>query len=103
MRWKEKLYERPLKRPIGEQTRAAIHSEFRRRWDQIPVPTELSWHVARPELTIRSQWLSLIVSFAEARMVVNAELSLAAKMFATDENRRYVVRFIESVANDLNL
>ena len=33
-------------------------------------------------------------------MVVNAELSLAAKMFATDENRRHAVRFIESVAND---
>jgi hypothetical protein len=103
MRWKEKLYERPLRRPIDEQTRAAIHSELRRRRDQIPVATELSWHVARPELTIRSQWISLIVSFTQERMVVNAELSLAAKMFATDENRRHAVRFIESVANDLNL
>ena len=38
MRWKEKLYERPLKRPIDEQTKAAIHSEFHRRRDQIPDP-----------------------------------------------------------------
>ena len=66
MRWKEKLYERPLKRPIDEQTRAAIHSEFRRRRDQIPVPTELSWNVARPELTIRSQWISFIVHFTRS-------------------------------------
>jgi hypothetical protein len=103
MRWKEKLYERPLKRPLDEQTRAAIHSEFRRRRDQIPVPAELSWHVAKPELTIRSQWISVVVDFSQERMVVDAELSLAAKMFATAENRRRAVRFIESVADHLNL
>jgi hypothetical protein len=103
MRWKEKLYERPLKRPIDDETRAAIHSELRRRGDQIPVPTELSWNVAKPELTIRSRWVSLVVNFAHERMVVNAELSLAAKMLATDENRRHAVRMIESVADHLNL
>jgi hypothetical protein len=103
MRWKEKLYERPLKRPLDEQTRAAIYSEFRRRREQIPVPAELSWHVAKPELTIRSQWISFVVDFSQDRMVVDAELSLAAKMFATDENRRHAVRFIESVADHLNL
>jgi hypothetical protein len=103
MRWIEKLYERPLKRPLDEQTRAAIHSELRRRGEQIAIPTELSWHTAKPELTIRSKWISVIVNFAHERMVVSAELSLAAKMFASDENRRHAVRFIESVANDLNL
>ena len=41
--------------------------------------------------------------FTGERMVVDAELSLAAKMFATEENRRQAVQFIESVANDLNL
>ena len=70
---------------------------------QIPVPAELSWHVAKPELTIRSQWISFVVDFSHERMVVDAELSLAAKMFATDENRRHAVRFIESVADHLNL
>jgi hypothetical protein len=103
MPWKEKLYERPLKRPIDDRTRALIHSEFRRRRDQIPVPAELSWHVAKPELTIRSPWISFIVQFSRERMVVSAELSLAAKMVATDANRRQAVRFIESVADDLNL
>lgn len=103
MRWKEKLYERELKRPIDEKTRAAIHSEFWRRRDQIPMPTELSWHTSKPELTIRSRWISFIVHFTGERMVVDAELSLAAKMFATEENRRHAVHFIESVANDLNL
>jgi hypothetical protein len=103
MRWKEKLYERVLKRPIDDQTKAIIHSEFRRRRDQIPVPTELSWHVAKPELTIRSRGIAFIVNFTHDRMVVDAELSLTAKMFATDENRRQAVRFIESVAADLNL
>ena len=103
MRFKEKLYERPLKRPLDDQTRAAIHSEFRRRRNQIPVPAELSWHVAKPELTIRSQWISFVVDFSQERMVVGAEMSLAAKMLATDENRRHAVKFIESVADQLNL
>ena len=103
MRWKEKLYERPLKRPIDEQTRAAIHSELRKRRDQFPVPAELSWNTAKPELTIHSQWISFVVHFTQERMVVSAELSLAAKMLATAENRRHAVRFIESMADDLNL
>ena len=46
------------------QTRAAIHSEFRRRRRSDPVPAELSWHVAKPELTIRSQWISFVVNFS---------------------------------------
>jgi hypothetical protein len=103
MRWKEKLYERPLKRPIDEQTRAAIQAEFRRRRKQIPIPTELSWDVAKPELTIRAKWISFVVHFTQKHMVVDAEFSFAAKMFATNENRQHAVRFIESVANDLNL
>jgi hypothetical protein len=103
MLWKEKLYERPLKGPIDDHKRSAIHSEFKRRRDQIPVQAELSWHIAKPELTIRSPWISFIVQFTTERMVVSAELSLAAKMVATDEHRRHAVRFIESVANDLNL
>jgi len=97
------LYERKLKRPIDEKMRAAIHAEFRQRRDQIPMPTELSWNTSKPELTIRSRWISFIVNFTRERMVVDAELSLAAKMFATEENRRHAVDFIESVANDLNL
>jgi hypothetical protein len=103
MRWKEKLYERPLKRPIDAQIRAAIQCEFRRRRDQIPMPAELSWSAAKPELTIRSQWISFIIRFTRDRMVVDAELSLAAKLLATHENRRHAVQFIESVATDLNL
>ena len=103
MRWKEKLYERALKRPIDDQTKAIIHSEFHRRKDQIPVPAELSWHAAKPEFTIRARGFVFVVNFTHDRMIVDAELSLAAKMFATDENRRHAVRFIESVANELNL
>lgn len=103
MRWKEKLYERTLKRPIDEKIKANIHSEFHKRRAQIPVPTELSWHADKPELTIRTKGIAFVVNFTHDRMVVDAELSLAAKLFATDENRRHAVRFIESVADDLNL
>ena len=103
MRWKEKLYERALKRPLDEQTRVAIHSEFQGLRSRIPVPAELSWSAGKPELTIRSSLVSFIVQFHPERMVVSAELSLAAKILATDANRREAVRFIESVASNLNL
>jgi hypothetical protein len=43
------------------------------------------------------------VHFTEEDLVVDAELSLAAKMLATPENRRYAVRYIETLANDLGL
>lgn len=103
MRWVEKLYERPLKRPLDEQTRLAIHSELTRRRQELPVATELAWNTSKPEVTIRSTWLALILQFSEQRLVVKAELSLAAKMLVTPENRRHVIRLIESVADELNL
>jgi hypothetical protein len=103
MRWKEKLYERRLKRPIDEKARAAINSEFHRRRDQISVAAELCWSGAKPELIIRSQWISFIVHFTQERMVVDAELSLTAKMFVTDQHRRDAIDLIHNVADDLDL
>ena len=64
---------------------------------------ELTWDKTKPEFAIRSKLLSFIVRFTQDEMVVDAELSLAAKMFATQENRNLAVRFIESIAKDLNL
>jgi hypothetical protein len=103
MPWKEKLYERPLKRPIDDRARAAIHSEFHRWRDQLPMAAELTWNAAEPELTVRSRWISFFVHFTRERMVVHAELSPAAKMFATDKNRHHAVSLIENVARQLNL
>jgi hypothetical protein len=103
MRWVEKLYERPLKRHFDEQTRQAVNSELTRRRQELPVPTEVAWSKSKPEVTIRAPWLAVIVQFSEQRLVVKAELSLAAKMLVTAENRRDAVRLIESVADDLNL
>ena len=42
MRWKEKLYERALKRPIDDQTKAIIHSEFHRHEVRFPSPQNYS-------------------------------------------------------------
>ena len=66
----------------------AIRSEFERRRHEIPVPTELLDHPSKPEMTIKTKWLSFIVQFHKERLTVDAELSLAAKMLATNENRR---------------
>ncbi len=103
MAWKETLYERPLKGPIDAPKRAAIQEALKGRRHESLTPTEVSWRDDRPELVIRSKWISFIVRFTHERMVVDAELSLAAKMLATDANRRQAVQFIESVAVDLDL
>jgi hypothetical protein len=103
MRWKETLYQRPLRRPLDEPTREAITSEYQRRRHEIPIPTELHWHAEAPQFSIRSKWATFDVSLAHARLVVDAELTLAAKMLATKENRQTAVQFIESIANDLGL
>jgi hypothetical protein len=57
----------------------------------------------KPQFTIRSKWLSFIADFTDLDLVVDAEHSLAARAFATQENRKRAVRYIESIANDLGL
>src|SRR4051812_43632986 len=101
---KETLLERPLRRPLDAATRRAIESKYIERRHEIPIPTELSWHATHPRFTIRSPLLSFVVNFTDdLRLVVDAELSLAARMLATDANRKQAVRFIESIAVDLGL
>ena len=101
---KEKLFERRLRRPLDEETRRAIDTEYHRRRHEIPIPTEMSWHATDPRFTIRSPLLSFIVNFTtDDRMVVDAELSLAARMLASAANRKQAVQFIESIAVDLGL
>jgi hypothetical protein len=74
-----------------------------RRRHEIPVPAELHWHKEKPQFTIRSKLLSFVVHFTHDLIVVDAELTLAAKVLATKENRATAVKFIDSLANDLGL
>ncbi len=99
---KETLYKRQLRRPLDDETKKAIESEFLRRRHEIPIPTELTWHRVDPEFTIKSPWMNFIVRLEDS-LVVDAELSFAARMFATDANRQQAVKFIESIADDLGL
>ena len=103
MRWKETLYQRRLKRPIDAPIQTAIRTEFARRRHEVPIPTELHWHPEKPQFTIHSKWMSVVVNYTELLLVVDVELSLAAKMFATQENRNRAVQIIESIANELGL
>lgn len=100
---REKLYERKLRRPVDAPTLDAVRSEFHRRRHEIPVAAELLDHPTRPEMTIRTKWASFIVQFGHGNLRVDAELSLAARVLATAENRRLAVHLIDQIANDLNL
>jgi hypothetical protein len=100
---KEKLYERRLRRPLDDATRQAIVSLFHERRHEIPVETELHWHPAQPRFTIRSRWVSFHGHFTPDTLVVDAELSLTARLMATDEHRGQAVRFLDAIANDLGL
>jgi hypothetical protein len=104
MAWKEKLYERPLRRPLDAGALEAVRSLYRKRRHEIPVESELVVHPSKPGLmTIKTKWLSFVVQFHKEKLTVDAELSLAAKMMATDKNRQLAVQFIDSIADDLNL
>lgn len=97
------MYQRRLRKPIDAITREAISTEFLRRRHEIPLPTELHWHAEKPQFTIRSKLLSFIVHFTNDLLVVDAELTIAAKLLATKENRATAVKFLDSLANDLDL
>jgi hypothetical protein len=103
MGWKERLCERPLSRAFDEETRRVIDAEFQRRRHQIPVPVRFTWGHGQRALTIASQWVVLLVDFAEGRMIVDAKLSLAGKLLATAKNRQTAVRIINEIADDLRL
>ncbi len=100
----EKLFERRLRRPLDDETRRAIETEYHKRRHEIPIPTQMKWHQTHPQFTISSPLLSFIVNFTpDERLVVNAEMSLAARMMASDANRKQAVAFIESIAVHLGL
>lgn len=103
MPWKETLYERPLRRPFDETVRRAIEDEYLKRRNELPVPTELHWHKTQPQFTLKSQWLSFVGRFQGLKLVVEAELSLAAKMMVTDQHRRDAVRVIDEIVAGLEL
>jgi hypothetical protein len=99
----ERLYERPLKRPVDGTIRDAINALVARRRHELPVPAEFEWHATDPVLTIRSSLLSFIVSFAAEHFTVDARMSLAARIFATDANKKKAAQFFETIAEELNL
>jgi hypothetical protein len=103
MRARETLYQRQLRRPIDAEAREAIHSAYLRRRHEIPVATELLWHKDKPQFSIRSSWVSFNVGYTPERLVVEAELSLAARMMATEAHRRQAVAVIDSIADELGL
>jgi hypothetical protein len=47
--------------------------------------------------------MSFVVCFTQESLVVDAELSTAAKLLATKQNRESAVQFIDSIANDLGI
>ena len=103
MGWKERLFERPLSRAFDDDTRRAIDAEFQRRRHEIPIPVRMTWGQGEPSFLIASQWASFLVSFTHGRLIVDAQLSLAARILATDKNRRSVIDMITSIADELRL
>ena len=100
---KETLYERRLRRPIDADARKAIHTAYLKRRHEIPLATEMHWHKDKPQFSIRSSWASFNVGYTPERLVVEAELSLAARLVVKDEHRRQAVAFIDAIADELDL
>jgi hypothetical protein len=99
----ERLFERPLSRAFDDETRRAIDAEFQRRRHEIPVPVRMTWGQGEPTFLLASQWASFSVSFAHERLTVDAQLSLAARIFVTAKNRQIVINIINTIADELKL
>jgi len=100
----ERLHKRPLRRPINAETLARLRSEYHKRRNDLGIASELVDHPGDPHrMTIKSRWASLDFRFHDQMMIVDARLSLAARLMATEHNRRRVVRFIDDLADELDL
>jgi hypothetical protein len=99
----ECLFERPLKKTLDDGLRRAILEAAARRSGQLPFQAEFEWHADDPVLKLKSSMLPMFAAFAPGRIAVYAKLSLAARMLVTDSNRRRAIRFIEEIADELDL
>ena len=54
-------------------------------------------------LHFKSSILPLSAAFATDRIAMHAKLSLATRMLVTEGNRRRAIRFIEEIADELDL
>jgi hypothetical protein len=100
---RDTLYERTLKRPLDANLRTAIDREAAERCRHIPFPTECGWDGQNPVYAIRSSLASFFATFTAERLIVTAELSLAARLAATERNRRLAIEMITAVADKLDL
>lgn len=103
MRRRETVYERRLKRSLDDALRDAIKQEAAERCRHIHFPTEYGWHEKEPVFTIRSTLATFVATFSAEKVVVSAELSLAARLFATEHNRKHAVEILDSIADRLDL
>jgi hypothetical protein len=103
LRARETLFERPLKRPLDDVLRAAIHREAEERLRHVPVPAHAGWHEGGSEYAVRSHLVSFIASFTRETLVVTVELSFAGRLLATEANRRRAVEAISTVMDGLGL
>ncbi len=99
----ECLFERPLTKKLDDDLRRAILDAAVRRSDQLPFQAEFEWHADDPVLKLKSSILPMYAAFTPGRIVIYAKLSLATRMLVTESNRRRAIRFIEEIADELDL
>jgi hypothetical protein len=99
----ECLFERPLKRPLDDQLRGLILDAVAGRREQLPFPAEFEWHPVEPVLMVKSKLLPIYIAFDPGRLTVHAKLSMAARMLATEGNRKRAIRLVEEIADELDL
>lgn len=100
---RDTLYERSLKHPLDDAQRAAIVREATERCRQLPLATESGWDETGTVFTVKSALATFYATFSPQQLVVSAELSLAARLLATEHNRKHAVALMASVADELDL
>jgi hypothetical protein len=103
MRPRETLFERHLKRPLDDGLRDELSREAYERCRASGIPAQFGWHEEGSVFSVQTPLASFHAWFTSETVRVWAELSLAARLFATESNRRRAVATIEAIADRLGL
>lgn len=99
----QKIYERPLKKPVDGTVKAAITQFLSQYENAVPVEVSYAWDAKKPVLRVDTKLVSWTVVFAPERVVVFVHVSMAGRVLNTARNRQKVIDLLDTVVTQLDL
>jgi len=101
MAQRERVYEQDLQGPLTKQKRKKVTEAVQRNLGS--AVTKQEWHAKEPILTITSQFMTLIISFTDTKVTVEAEYGWTARLLMTEANRKQGREMAAKIAEEAEL